>query len=60
LPLSMIGILLFKEIKDEYHINLSFMHNSRLCVSIPSSAVVIMIILLCAEFNSGQFIYFQF
>lgn len=60
LPLSMIGILLFKEIKDEYHINLSFMHNSRLWVSIPSSAVVIMIILLCAEFNSGQFIYFQF
>ena len=60
LPLSMIGILLFKEIKDEYHINLSFMHNSRLWVSVPSSAVVIMIILLCAEFNSGQFIYFQF
>ena len=60
LPLSMIGILLFKEIKDEYHINLSFMHNSRLWVSVPSSAVVIIIILLCAEFNSGQFIYFQF
>lgn len=60
LPLLMIGILLFKEIKDEYHINLSFMHNSRLWVSVPSCAVVIMIILLCAEFNSGQFIYFQF
>lgn len=60
LPLLMIGILLLKEIKDEYHINLSFMHNSRLWVSVPSSAVVIMIILLCAEFNSGQFIYFQF
>lgn len=60
LPLLMIGILLLKEIKDEYHINLSFMHNSRLWVSVPSSAAVIMIILLCAEFNSGQFIYFQF
>lgn len=60
LPLSMISILLFKEIKDEYHINLSFMHNSSQWVSVPSSAVVIMIILLCAEFNSGQFIYFQF
>ena len=60
LPLLMIGILLLKEIKDEYNINISFMHNSRVWVSVPSSAVVIMIILLCAEFNSGQFIYFQF
>ena len=60
LPLLMIGILLFKEIKDEYHINISLMHNSRLWVSVLSSAAVIMIILLCAEFNSGQFIYFQF
>ena len=60
LPLLMIFILLFKEIKDENHINLSLMHNSRLWISIPSSAAVIMIILLCAEFNSGQFIYFQF
>lgn len=60
LPLLMIGILLLKEIKDEYNINISFMHNSRLWVSVPSSAAVIMIILLCAEFNSGQFIYFQF
>jgi hypothetical protein len=56
----MIGILLFKEIKDEYHINISLMHNSRLRVSVLSSAAVIIIILLCAEFNSGQFIYFQF
>lgn len=60
LPIFMIGILLFKEIKDEYHVNLPLMHNSRSWVSISSSAVVIMIILLCAEFNSGQFIYFQF
>ena len=60
LPIFMIGILLLKEIKDEYHVNLSFMHNSRSWISISSSTVVIMIILLCAEFNSGQFIYFQF
>ena len=60
LPLLMIGILLFKEIKDEYQLRLSLMHNTRLWVSIPSSAIVIIIILLCAEFNSGQFIYFQF
>ena len=60
LPVLMIAILLLKEIKDEYHMNLSFMHSSRFWVSIPSSAIVIIIILLCAEFNSGQFIYFQF
>lgn len=60
LPLFMIGILLCKEIKDEYHLKISLMHNTNPWISIPSSAMVIIIILLCAEFNSGQFIYFQF
>lgn len=60
LPLMMILILLIKEIKDEFHLNIKLMHNNRLWISIPSSALVIIIILLCAEFNSGQFIYFQF
>ena len=60
LPLLMIGILLFKEIKDEYRLHLSLMHNPNPWISILSSAMVIITILLCAEFNSGQFIYFQF
>lgn len=60
LPLLMIAILVFKEIKDEYQLRPSLMHNRRIWVSLPSSAIVIIIILLCAEFNSGQFIYFQF
>lgn len=60
LPLFMIGILLFKEIKDEYQLKLSLMHNSNPWISVLSSAMIIIIILLCAEFNSGQFIYFQF
>lgn len=60
LPLLMIGILITKEIKDEYHIKLSFLHHNNPWISIPSSAIIIAIILLCAEFNSGQFIYFQF
>lgn len=60
LPLLMIGILLIKEIKDEYHINFSLLHHSNPWISITSSAIIIAIILLCAEFNSGQFIYFQF
>ena len=60
LPLLMIIILLAKEIKDEYNIHISFMHNESPYISIPASALVIAIILLCAEFDSGQFIYFQF
>lgn len=60
LPLLMIGILLFKEIKDEYRLRFSLMHNPNPWISVPSSAMVIIIILLCAEFDSGQFIYFQF
>lgn len=60
LPLLMICLLVFKELKDEYNIRLSFMHNSKQWVSIASCALVVIIILLCAEFNSGQFIYFQF
>jgi D-alanyl-lipoteichoic acid acyltransferase DltB (MBOAT superfamily) len=60
LPLMMILILLFKEIKDECSIKLNFMHHSSSWISIPSCAFMVIIILLCAEFNSGQFIYFQF
>lgn len=60
LPALMIGILLFKEIKDEYHLKIALMHNPYSWISILSSAMIIIIILLCAEFNSGQFIYFQF
>ena len=60
LPILMIIILLIKEIKDEYQIRISLMHHKSPWISIPASALVIAIILLCAEFNSGQFIYFQF
>lgn len=60
LPIIMISILLIKEIKDEYSPRFTLMHNPNLWISIPASAFVIILILLCAEFNSGQFIYFQF
>ena len=60
LPILMICILLIKEIKDEYQFRISLMHHKNPWISIPASALVIAIILLCAEFNSGQFIYFQF
>lgn len=60
LPIIMIMLLMIKEIKDEYSLNCSFMHHRKAWVSIPASAMVVIIIILCAEFNSGQFIYFQF
>ena len=60
LPIIMISILLIKEIKDEYSPRFTLMHNPNSWISIPASAFVIILILLCAEFNSGQFIYFQF
>lgn len=60
LPILMIVILMVKEIKDEYRIKFSLMHNRSSWISIPSVALMIIIILLCAEFNSGKFIYFQF
>lgn len=60
LPLLMILILLIKEIKDEYNFKFSLIHHSNPWISIPSVALLIITILLCAEFNSGKFIYFQF
>ena len=60
LPLLMILILLIKEIKDEYNFKFSLIHHSNPWISIPSVALLIITILLCAEFDSGKFIYFQF
>lgn len=60
LPLLMIGILIFKEIKDEYHVKIALVHHRNSWISIPATALLVVIILLCAEFNSGKFIYFQF
>lgn len=60
LPLLMILILMFKEIKDELQMKFALVHHHSSWVSIPSTALLIVIILLCAEFNSGKFIYFQF
>lgn len=60
LPILMIFILMLKEIKDELQWKLSLMHHKNPWISIPSTSLVIILILLCAEFNSGKFIYFQF
>ncbi len=61
LPIVLIALLMFKEMKDEYgwH-HPSLMHNKREWVAILSTAAMIILILLCARFEGGQFIYFQF
>lgn len=60
LPLLLIAVLMFKEIKDERGWDLHFMHHKNVVVSALSTAAVLIVIALCAQFESGQFIYFQF
>ncbi|MBD5366847.1 MAG: MBOAT family protein [Bacteroides sp.] len=60
LSLFMIGLLMLKELRDDGHYNLRFTSNPNLLISGFWTAVLIFIIFLCAHFESGQFIYFQF
>ena len=61
LPLILIALLMVKEIKDEYFEKpISFMHNKNHFISILCTALMVVIILLCGQFDGGQFIYFQF
>ncbi|MBR5743717.1 MAG: MBOAT family protein [Muribaculaceae bacterium] len=60
LYLLMILILAFKSIKDEFGWNLHFMHHRKPLVAAISTALMIVVILLCARFESAPFIYFQF
>ena len=61
LPIILIFLLVIKEIKDEYFARpVCFMHNKNQIISIISTALIIVIILLCGQFEGGQFIYFQF
>ena len=55
-----IGILMLKELKDELHLNLHFIHNKNLVISAISFSSLICFILLTAVFSSNEFIYFQF
>ncbi|MCD8288808.1 MAG: MBOAT family protein [Prevotella sp.] len=61
LPLVLIVLMMLKEMKDEYHWHLpDLIHNRKMCVAYVSTAAMIVLILLCASFEGGQFIYFQF
>ena len=60
MSLGLIALLMFKEIKDELKWPVHLMHSKSQVVSVVSTAMMVVLILLCAEFESGQFIYFQF
>jgi hypothetical protein len=56
----MIVILMAKEIRDKYRITLPLIDKPTLTSDIIKSTLVLLTILLCASFDGGQFIYFQF
>lgn len=56
----MILLLMAKEVRDKYGLKLPFLDRPTLTNDIIKSIVVLLIILLCASFDGGQFIYFQF
>ena len=60
LSLLLIGLLMLKEIKDEMKWKISFMNHPNIYISAFGTAILVAVILLCANFNGGQFIYFQF
>ncbi len=55
-----IGILMFKEMKDEEGWNIHLLHSKKLWVQIVSFALVAVFILYFGELEGGSFIYFQF
>lgn len=60
LPLILIGILMLRELRNERGYKLRLTSNDNIYVSAVSTALLVIIILMCAHFESGQFIYFQF
>lgn len=60
LCLGLIVLLMFKEIKDELGWNIHLMHHKSPVISAISTGLMIVVILLCAKFEGGEFIYFQF
>ena len=55
-----IGIMLFKELKDEEGWNIHLLHSKNLYVQAVSIALLIVYIFYTGELNGAQFIYFQF
>ena len=55
-----IGILMFKEMKDEEGWDIHLLHSKKLWVQIVSFALIAVFILYFGELEGGSFIYFQF
>lgn len=60
LPLLMILLLIWRELANEFNLRLQLTGNARLYMSGFSSGLLVLLILLCANFNGTQFLYFQF
>lgn len=60
MSLMLIGVLMLKEIKDEMRLTVHLMHSDNIYISAVSSGLMVVVILLCAQFSGAQFIYFQF
>ncbi len=58
--LGLIALLMFKELKDELKLNIHLLHNKNYIISSVVTALMIILLLMCAKFEGGQFIYFQF
>lgn len=53
-------ILMIKDFKDNFNINIHFMHSKNVVIRYISVVALITYIILFGSFGSGQFIYFQF
>ena len=60
MPILLIGVLMSKEMLDEYRERKGAATNKPLWRSIASTSLLFIVILLCGCFTGGQFIYFQF
>lgn len=55
-----LGILIYKDLKDEFGWKMNFMHSRYAFIRYASVIALISYILLFGSFSGGQFIYFQF
>lgn len=60
LGLLLIGILMLREMWVEYKWRIPLISGTSMARDIAYTATLIIAILLCGQFNGGQFIYFQF
>ncbi|MDE6270077.1 MAG: MBOAT family protein [Muribaculaceae bacterium] len=60
LPMLMIVILMAREIANEWNLRLKLSGDAGVVYSGVCSGLLLIVILLCASFDGGQFIYFQF